>query len=101
MPVAIAEHLGVNASMRRSAELTRNNRLVIFFVLVVIWILAAFAGLVSVLPFVALKIPAAPVFVLANMLAAIVQGVMASVVYVELRRLKEGFSDESIASVFD
>ena len=109
IPTITVERPGVFAALRRSWDLTRGNFWRIFGI-----------GLVLVVSFYALSIPIGIVAMILTFVAGpngiwIAQGVnmvlgmaanaifaiAAAVIYVELRRTKEGFGIEDIAAVFD
>lgn len=107
-PAKVAEGAGVLEALGRSAELTRGNRWRIFGLMLIftgfVWIVQLLAAPI------ALAIPAGPQALVIGQLAAstvasIVTGLVAatgsSVIYTELRRLKEGVRPEALASLFD
>jgi membrane-anchored glycerophosphoryl diester phosphodiesterase (GDPDase) len=109
VPAIAVEQPGVLAALRRSWDLTRGHFWRLFGVLLVMWlgtlamsmvagivigVLSVFGGVTGIFVGQGLNIL---VSIIANALFA----VAAAVVYVELRRAKEGFGLEDIAAVFD
>jgi hypothetical protein len=103
------EQPGVLAALRRSWTLTRGHTWRLFGVLLVMWlgtlamsmvagivigVMSAFGGVTGIFVGQGLNIL---VSIIANALFA----VAAAVVYVELRRAKEGFGLEDVAAIFD
>jgi membrane-anchored glycerophosphoryl diester phosphodiesterase (GDPDase) len=109
VPAIAVEQPGVLAALRRSWTLTRGHTWRLFGVLLVMWlgtlamsmvagivigVLSVFGGVTGILVGQGLNLL---ISIIANALFA----VAAAVVYVELRRAKEGFGLEDIAAVFD
>lgn len=112
-PALVADRTGVFGAFSRSAELTRGNRWRIFalFLLVVVIavVISAVVGvLASVLSFVAPSDPSAlarsPLHIvlnlLSNALTALISSTGGAVLYVELRRLREGAGPQWLADIF-
>jgi hypothetical protein len=112
VPVLIAEGTGVFASFGRSAELTRGNRWRIFglfllyvaayvVVAIVISIIGAIAGVITA----AVSGGTMILTVLFNVVSAVASAMIGAtggaVLYVELRRVREGVGHEALASIFD
>lgn len=105
MPVCIAEHAGVLASMSESRRLTRGHRLTVFatllvFALGVLILHAAFAGV-----FAGVLASAGPLAtVVSNAVLGVIDssvyGVLAGVLYDDLRLARDGV-DPRLAGVFD
>ncbi len=103
IPACVVERLGATASIQRSMDLTLGYRLRVFFLVMIALVvnstLAVLVGFLSVqsgtelfsalAPLVALTIPQA------------FTSVMNTVIYYELRRIKEGVSLDALANVFD
>lgn len=113
-PTLVIERTGVFAAFSRSAFLTRGNRWRIFglfivyvvisimisiLVGVVVMALAAAAsgldGAKAMMPFTVVS------NVITNTLSTMITATAVAVLYVDLRRLREGVGSESLASVFD
>ena len=103
IPVCVAERLGVGASMKRSAFLTKNNRWRIFGIVFLVGLITAVLGaivgflaaLVGGVTFV--NIALYPIQAIAGAFNAVLVGVL----YYQLRASKEGVDIEKIAAVFD
>jgi len=103
VPAAVVEHLGVGASLNRSAALTKGCRWRIFGVLLVT--IALQVGLEIVIEL-ALDFQGGAIFSLAvswllSGATGALYAVLATVIYHELRRVKEGAELDEIAAVFD
>jgi hypothetical protein len=110
VPVYVVEQPGVFASVERSANLTRGNRLRIFglfcvvvvaaiIIAVVIGIVGGVLGAVSGGFFV--YVNAAIVSPVISALVAAVGATASAVLYVELRRVREGAGPSALAAIFD
>ncbi|MFO1056733.1 MAG: hypothetical protein U1E53_07160 [Dongiaceae bacterium] len=100
-PVCVVERLGADASVSRSAALTKGNRWRIFALCAIVFVIpAAAADLASLL----LRDGAFVVLIAVDMLfnAALLAlyGLVSAVVYYKLRVVKEGVDIEQIAAVF-
>lgn len=110
VPAMVAERRGVLDSMSRSGDLTRGFRPMIFLFAVILGIFNSMVSPLFEAIFRALSNalgPAAPaIYVLsagagvASALTGAIGAVMTAALYLELRRLKEGTSAESLADVF-
>jgi hypothetical protein len=112
VPVLIAERLGVFSTFGRSAELTRGNRwrifgLMLLYIAVYLLIGAVIAVAGGVASFTAQAVPGAVtvqhviIEVITNVLSALVGATGGAVLYVELRRVREGVGHEALAAIFD
>jgi hypothetical protein len=110
IPAYVVEQTGVMGASGRSAELTRGNRwrifglLVIYFIAVIIieLVLGLFSrvtgfAMVGRLPILTLLIFAP----LIQMASTLIASAGAAVLYVELRRLRDGVGPEGLAAIFD
>ncbi|MEW5685961.1 MAG: hypothetical protein AB1942_13660 [Pseudomonadota bacterium] len=113
-PALVAERTGVFGAFGRSAALTRGNRWRLFGLFVVIWlvlivliiILGAVLG--PVLAINATTNPTAAALspitigynVIQQTLTSVIAAALTSVLYVELRRAKEGLGAEGLAEIF-
>lgn len=101
-PACVVERLGADASLSRSAALTKGNRWRIFALCLVVFVLRAAFGAVA-----GLLLSGSPLVVLigvdalVNALPLAFYGVVTAVVYYQLRVLKEGVDIEQVAAVFD
>lgn len=103
LPACVVEKLGAVDSLKRSAELTKGNRLQIFLLYLVVGIV------IGVLTFVFAMILFSVTGLIAGTLLLTVllivpmafSYVMASIIYFDLREIKEGVSLDSLAAVFD
>lgn len=109
-PAYVAERRGIAESFGRSSELTSGNGWTVFGLLVLYWVLAAVVGLV--LAKLADSVSGAlygdvdlirKVFLnpLYSGFTALFGATGTAVIYVELRRVREGVSPEHLAAVFD
>ncbi|MFO1056732.1 MAG: hypothetical protein U1E53_07155 [Dongiaceae bacterium] len=100
-PVCVVERLGADASVSRSAALTKGNRWRIFALCLIVFVLRAAVGAVAAL---LLRAGASVVLigvdVLVNGTLLAFYGVVTAVVYYQLRVLKEGVDIEQVAAVF-
>lgn len=109
VPARVSEQTGLIEAFGRSAELTRGNRWRIFglmlLFLVLTWVVGALLTPISLV-----ALAAGPQgMVLSQMIISTVSGVInaligatgASVMYVELKRLKEGLAPDALAALFD
>lgn len=115
-PALIVDRTGVMGAFGRSAQLTKGNRWRIFGLFVVVWLLLLVVGMVLGLASAAsiystpgaLENPAAaalsPLNIVINIVQQTITGVLFttlfSVLYVELRRAKEGLGAEGLAEIF-
>jgi hypothetical protein len=120
VPALVAERTGIFGAFGRAAELTRGNRWRIFGLVVVVWIILLVIGMVlgaiSGLNMLALAgDPAAaqaaaqaaalsPLTITINVISNTLSGVITSagiaVLYVELRRAREGLGPQWLAEIF-
>lgn len=107
VPAVVADRTGVFDAFRRSAELTRGNRWRIFG-LMVIWIVAVMllSGIVGALggTVSATGGEATPVAIVVNFIYATLSGLVGAagtaVLYVELRRARDGLGPEWLSEIF-
>ena len=103
-PVCVVERLGAVDSITRSAQLTKGYRMKIFGLILVFIIIIFVATRIwfklflgtstgQIINFILLQVIVLIPFALAN--------IMPSVIYFELRRVKEGVAVDSLANVFD
>lgn len=113
-PALVADRTGVFGAFSRSAELTRGNRWRIFGLAVLLWIVLVLIGVVfsSVLgafsltanPAEMLARVTSPLYLVATVIektvVAVISSTLVAVLYVELRRAREGAGPEWLADVF-
>jgi len=110
VPVYVIEQPGVFASFERSADLTRGNRLRIFalgcifivagiIISIVLGIVSAILGFVTAGLYVYLQ--AAIISPVIGAVLSAIAATASAVLYVELRRVKEGAGPQALAGVFD
>lgn len=106
-PALVAENKGVFDAMRRSWDLTRNNRWPIFLIFLILSVaviltavilgaLLAIVGGIGETP----TISSAIVEAVASTVFIVISSAAAAVLYLELRALREGVGSESLAEVF-
>ncbi|TAJ67933.1 MAG: hypothetical protein EPO51_27685 [Phenylobacterium sp.] len=114
VPALVADRSGVFGAFTRSAELTRGNRWRIFALFVVVWVIAIVIGMVLSAVAMALSFAGAgldpvalarsPVQIAANLVSNTVTSLIGStgvaVLYVELRRLREGLGPQWLSEIF-
>ena len=109
-PALVAERRDVMDTFGRSAELTRGNRWRIFGLFVIYGIAAAiFEAVISAIagvaffasPGASLAVMSVVIQPLLSIITSMVGATAAAVLYVELRRVREGVGPEAIAAVFD
>ena len=110
VPVYVVEQPGVFASFERSAELTRGNRLRIFGLACLFFVAGIIISIVFGIVGGILRFATAGVFlyVQAAILSPIIGAAVAAlgatlsaVLYVELRRVREGAGPQGLAAIFD
>lgn len=109
VPARVSEQTGVIEAFGRSAELTRGNRWRIFALMLLFLVLTWIVGLLlSPLSLAALTAgPQGLVLsqMISNTVSSVINGLIgatgASVIYVELKRLKEGLAPDALAALFD
>lgn len=114
-PALVADRTGVIGAFGRSAELTRGNRWGIFGLVVILWVVslvfgAIFNGLLGVTAFGAadpremaesLLSPAGiAIIVIRQTVTAVLISAAVAVLYVELRRAREGLGPEWLREIF-
>lgn len=113
-PALIADRTGITGAFGRAAELTRGNRWQIFGLFVIVWVALLIIGMifnailgVSMMggnPAQALERVLSPTFlifsVIRSTIGAVVSATAIAVIYVELRRAREGAGPEWLADVF-
>lgn len=108
-PALVSEQTGVMAAFGRSAELTRGNRWRIFglllLFLVLTWIVGILLSPLSLAAMAAGPQGLAASQMIGNTVSGIINALIgatgASVIYVELKRLKEGLAPDALAALFD
>ena len=102
MPACVMERLGVLDSISRSADLTKHYRLPIFVVLFLVMLITLLFVLVD------LFFDDGSITVAGSLFSAFLmmpstalEGVVAAVIYYDLRAVKEGLDLEHLAQVFD
>ena len=113
VPSLVAERTGVFGAFSRSADLTRGNRWRIFALFIVVWIVALVIGAVigaiamaatfggALDPIAFARSPVSIVGnVVSNTLSSLVTSAGVAVLYVELRKAREGASPQWLAEVF-
>jgi len=103
VPVCVVENLGVFASMKRSAALTKGHRWKVFGLLVLVGLGSAiFAMAVSAIAKLLLgRIALVILQYLVQALVAVFGALLVVVVYRDLRAARDGIDTEQIAAVFD
>ncbi len=110
IPVFVVEHPGLLASFGRSAELTRGNRWRVFAVFVLYIVALLIIELVFGVVNSAMRVagggsPTAIVALVVNPLLYVANALIGStgisVLYVELRRVRDGVGAEGLAAIFD
>lgn len=112
-PSLVAERTGVFGAFSRSADLTRRNRWRIFGLFVVVWVIAIVIGAVVGAVAMALTFGGAldPVAlarspvqlvgnIISNTLSSLISSTGVAVLYVELRRAREGAGPQWLAEIF-
>jgi hypothetical protein len=107
VPAAVMERVGAVGSLKRSQELTRGSRWLIFALLVIIYLLGVIvSGIVqvSILAAVAHTPRSLLIVELLGQLASVVVGLlgnmMTTVAYCELRGIKEGVTPDDLGEIF-
>lgn len=114
VPALVADRSGVFGAFSRSAELTRGNRWRIFALFIVVWVIALVIGAVVTAISMALSfgnagldivaLARSPVRIAANLLSNTLTSMIGStgvaVLYVELRRAREGLGPQWLAEIF-
>lgn len=113
VPSLVAERTGVFGAFSRSAELTRGNRWRIFGLFVLVWVIAIVVGAVIGAVALALSFGGAldPVSlarspaqvignVISNTLSALITSTGVAVLYVELRKAREGAGPQWLSEIF-
>jgi len=114
VPALVADRSGVFGAFSRSAELTRGNRWRIFALFVVVWVIAIVIGAVIGAVAMALSfagggldpvaLARSPVQIVANLLSNTITSMISStgvaVLYVELRRAREGLGPQWLSEIF-
>jgi hypothetical protein len=110
VPSFVIEQRGVFASFERSAELTRGSRgaifglFVLYFVavLVVELVLGVFSNVTNVVTIGSFSpLTRLVVLPLIQVVNALIGGTGVAVLYVELRRIKDGVGPRGLAAIFD
>ena len=114
VPALVADRTGIMGAFSRSAQLTRGNRWRIFGLLILVWIILLVIG--AVLGGVAgvaavgtsgmdpTALARNPVLIISNVLSSTLSALLgsagAAVLYVELRKLREGLGPQWLADIF-
>jgi hypothetical protein len=94
IPAIVAEGLGPIAGLQRSYRLTAGYTVRIWFLTFLLWLIFSAIGVVAqFIPLIG--------SIAVNVVYSALSGILAAVVYVELRRTKESFGIEEYAAVFD
>jgi hypothetical protein len=105
VPVLVEERTGVVDSMARSQELTKGSRwrilALLLIVTIVTWLLGATTALLAVTGDSANLWIRAGTSALASGAAALLNALLLSSLYIELRTVKEGASVEGLAEIFE
>lgn len=117
VPSLVADRLGIFDSFGRSADLTRGNRWRIFGLGVLLWIILLVIGMVfgSITTAVMFSTPGAlqdPIAMATNPVNVVIQAIqqtisavigaaLSAVLYVELRRAREGAGPQWLAAIFE
>ena len=104
IPACVVEKLGPVASMKRSAELTKGHRMPIFGLLLVLTLIGfAIAALFGIVFAPLLNNPIAIILIVSAVLVIpqAFSNVMITIIYYDLRTMKEGVSLDKLANVFD
>lgn len=112
-PSLVADRTGVFGAFSRSADLTRGNRWRIFALFIVVWVIAIVIGAVigaiamalafggALDPASLARSPAQVIGnIISNTLSALIGSTGVAVLYVELRRLREGAGPQWLAEIF-
>jgi hypothetical protein len=104
VPVLVEERLGVIGSMGRSRALTKGSRLRILLLLILFMIVyiavSALSGLVFFFLAQDSAFGAAFIAAITSAISALVLAVLLASLYIELRTVKEGASQDSLADIF-
>ena len=104
VPVLIQEEIGVLASLKRSAELTRGSRWRIFgLICIYVVAYAILAGVGTVAGVAAIQgspLAFAGTQALVSSLAALLASAMIASLYIELRTVREGATSQGLAAIF-
>lgn len=110
VPSLVADRTGVFGAFSRSAELTRGSRWRLFGLFLVVWVMLMIISAVSLGLITAFSLRGAaavvrsPAWVLANLitntLSSLISSTGVAVLYVELRKLREGAGPQWLADVF-
>ncbi|MBU1378488.1 MAG: hypothetical protein KKE02_21260 [Alphaproteobacteria bacterium] len=114
VPALVADRSGVFGAFSRSAELTRGNRWRIFALFIVVWVIAIVISMVIGAVSVALSfagggldpvaLARSPVQIGANLISTTLTSLISStgvaVLYVELRRAREGLGPQWLSEIF-
>jgi len=116
VPALVAERTGIFGAFSRAAELTRGNRWRIFGLVVIVWIILLVIGLIlgaisginmlaqagnpEALRAAAFSPLTITINVISNTLSGVITSAGIAVLYVELRRAREGLGPEWLSEVF-
>ncbi len=104
VPVLIQERLSIDESMRRSVDLSRGSRPVIFALVVALYILSWVAWMLAISIMDGMGVEDIPVAALLQALeptiSATISAVLIAALYVEIRTTKEGATVEGLTDIF-
>lgn len=102
IPVAVVERPGVINSLKRSAQLTKDNRWRIFGIFIVLMLISFIANMISAfLNIIDIDVIEDVVSVAISAFLGALNAVVVAVTYHDLRVTKEGVDTNQIAAVFD
>lgn len=104
VPVCVVEKRGVFECMGRSAELTKGNRLKVFAVFFIVGLVILIINKL-IMPAIVIALPGSLMTAIISIILLVIpqtyQSVMTSIIYYDLRAVKEGVSVDALAKVFD
>lgn len=104
VPVCVVEKRGVFECMGRSAELTKGNRLKVFALFFIVGLVILIIDRL-IMPPIVVALSGSIMTVIISIILVIIpqtyQSVMTSIIYYDLRTVKEGVSVDALAKVFD
>ena len=107
IPCQVVEKTGVSQSFSRSSELTKGMRWRVFALMIVYSIIGAIIGAIGSLPIYALAsstiglIIAGIIYSFVSVISVMIGAVGVTVLYFELRTIKEGIGTDALAAAFD
>lgn len=104
VPICVVERRGVFECMSRSAELTKGNRLKVFAVFFIVGVVVLIINK-FIMPAIVIALPGSIMTAIISIILLVIpqtyQSVMTSIIYYDLRAVKEGVSVDALAKVFD